>query len=197
MPYALAHCPGPLPSGRCVMTGTRRRAELNAAQREANFDALTGLPGRRAFERDLEARVAGGQPFVLVRCGFTNFGVLNGALGHVEGDALLARCAATLASGLSGDDRVYRLDGVQFALLLSVSPEGDRGAAEGQAREAPARALEAARDAGYELPGISVGAALWPRDARSARALLHLANQRRQADERRSPAVTSGQREEG
>ncbi|WP_104992520.1 diguanylate cyclase domain-containing protein [Deinococcus sp. NW-56] len=175
--------------GRCVMTGIRRRAALAAAQHEATFDALTGLPGRRAFERDLDARVAGGEPFALVRCAFTDFAALNGALGHVEGDLLLARCAAALGSSLSDGDRAYRLDGVQFALLLSAPPEGERGAAERQAREAPARALSAARDAGFELPGVSVGTALWPRDARSARALLHLASQRRQADERRNNSV--------
>ncbi|MCP2014606.1 diguanylate cyclase (GGDEF)-like protein [Deinococcus sp. HSC-46F16] len=172
--------------GRSVMAGVRRRAALDAAQREATFDALTGLPGRRAFERDLDARVAGGAPFVLVRCAFTDFAALNGALGHVEGDALLARCAEALGSGLTGGDQAYRLDGVHFALLLTAPAEGEREAAERQAREAPARALSAARDAGFELPGVSVGTALWPRDARSARALLHLASQRRQADERRN-----------
>lgn len=173
--------------GRCVAGGVRRRALMDAAQREASFDALTGLPGRRAFERDLGARVAGSEPFALVRCAFTDFAALNSALGHVEGDALLVRCAAALGSGLSDGDRAYRLDGVQFALLLSAPPGGERDAAERWAREAPARALSAARDAGFELPGVSVGTALWPRDARAARALLHLASQRRQADERRSP----------
>lgn len=177
---------------RCVMGGLRRRALLDAAQREATFDALTGLPGRRAFERDLGARVSGGRPFALVRCAFTDFAALNAALGHVEGDALLARCAAALGSGLSGEDRAYRLDGVHFALLLDAHPEGERAAAERQAREAPARALSAARDAGFELPGVSVGTALWPRDARSARALLHLASQRRQADERQNGSPAAG-----
>lgn len=178
--------------GRCVMAGVRRRAALDAAQREATFDALTGLPGRRAFERDLDARVAAGEPFALVRCAFTDFAALNEALGHVEGDALLTRCAQALARALADGDCAYRLDGVQFALLLSAPPEGEREAAERQAREAPARALGAARDAGFELPGVSVGTALWPRDARSARALLHLASQRRQADERRNSSAVAG-----
>ncbi|MDL2344614.1 diguanylate cyclase, partial [Deinococcus sp. MIMF12] len=133
---------------RCVAGGVRRRALLHAAQREATFDALTGLPGRRAFERDLDARLAGGEAFTLVRCAFTEFAALNGALGHLEGDALLVRCAAALGAGLRDGDRAYRLDGVQFALLLSAPLEGERDTAERQAREAPARALSAARDAG-------------------------------------------------
>jgi diguanylate cyclase (GGDEF)-like protein/PAS domain S-box-containing protein len=100
---------------------TRKTTELDLA-RAADLDPLTGLPNRRAFMRYLEARcghVPTGQGIGSVALlDLDHFKTVNDCHGHAVGDAVLKGVAEALAKLLRGQDRVARIGGEEFALLI-------------------------------------------------------------------------------
>jgi diguanylate cyclase (GGDEF)-like protein len=107
----------------------RRQNEEN--QRLALRDPLTELPNRvlfreRAGQAIRAARRSGSRVAVLM-VDLDRFRVINDALGHEAGDALLTKIGSRLQTALRETDTVARLGGDEFAVLL---PEvSDAGAA--------------------------------------------------------------------
>jgi diguanylate cyclase (GGDEF)-like protein len=97
-----------------------RRTALLA--REAETDALTALPNRRAFFRELA--VLAPEDAVLF-LDLDHFKKLNDRLGHQEGDEELAAFAATLAEFTRGTDCSARYGGEEFGVI--VRGDGERG----------------------------------------------------------------------
>lgn len=91
--------------------------------RNANFDSLTGLPGRALFMELLKHQVQRGS-----RCGYNGaalllldldgFRQLNQAYGNRHCDQLLAEVARRLMRAVRESDVVGRLDGDQFGILV-------------------------------------------------------------------------------
>jgi diguanylate cyclase (GGDEF)-like protein len=91
--------------------------------RNANFDNLTGLPGRALFMELLKHQVQRGS-----RCGYNGaalllldldgFRQLNQAYGNRHCDQLLAEVARRLMRAVRESDVVGRLDGDQFGILV-------------------------------------------------------------------------------
>jgi diguanylate cyclase (GGDEF)-like protein len=84
---------------------------------EARTDALTGLLNRRALfdlyrERDLPAFTS------VVVFDLDGFKKINDAHGHAAGDLVLRRFAAAVTTSVRDGDRVARLGGEEFALVL-------------------------------------------------------------------------------
>jgi diguanylate cyclase (GGDEF)-like protein len=103
-----------------------RQEEL---ERAAGHDALTGLPNRRAFEAELRRRVAlskrRGFGFTLAIADLDHFKQVNDSFGHPEGDSVLRRAGEAIRSSLRTSDRVFRVGGEEFALILETAdPEG-------------------------------------------------------------------------
>jgi diguanylate cyclase (GGDEF)-like protein len=104
-----------------------RTIELQESHRQleaiAFLDALTGLPNRRMFSRDVQRLMADarrtGQRFGLVLIDVDRFKQINDTLGHDVGDALLVNIAERLKQGVRDNDTVARLGGDEFALLLA------------------------------------------------------------------------------
>lgn len=95
-----------------------KQAELRALQ-EADTDALTGLPNRRAFLRHLDAQLAyaADRPFVFAIIDLDRFKCVNDTHGHDAGDMALRRVAAAMGR-LSAPERFFaRLGGDEFALI--------------------------------------------------------------------------------
>ena len=91
-------------------------------ERMAMYDALTGIPNRRSFERDFERMIddalrAGKTGFILF-LDLDNFKHINDAFGHEKGDELLISVAAYLDSFSNKRQQVYRYGGDEFILLL-------------------------------------------------------------------------------
>lgn len=111
----------------------RRGEELRESQRQlekiAYADMLTGLPNRRLFTSELRHQVAqaqrGGSPFVLLLIDLDGFKFINDTLGHDAGDALLVATAARLLQAVREADRVARMGGDEFAVLLTQATDHD------------------------------------------------------------------------
>ena len=93
----------------------RRHAELEDM---ASVDALTGVPNRRAFERELERNVRPGADVALVLIDLDNLKSINNSVGHSVGDEVLRGTAVRIQGCLRTTDTVSRLSGDEFAVLL-------------------------------------------------------------------------------
>lgn len=98
-----------------------RQAEERVAHL-ASYDALTGLPNRRSFirevDRALERSLRSGIPFAVFFIDLDRFKNINDSLGHAAGDTLLKVIAARLTQLLRKTDMVARLGGDEFVVLL-------------------------------------------------------------------------------
>jgi diguanylate cyclase (GGDEF)-like protein len=157
----------------------------------AHFDSLTGLPNSQFFMElctpALERSARLGSGCALLRLDIDRFKAVNDALGHAEGDMVLRQVAERLmasvrASDLLGNARglhepvVARVGANAFNLLLV---DVDQAKAAGSVAERLLRALSAPLQLdGRELVlTVSVGIAMYPRDATDADGLVRCAEQ--------------------
>ena len=161
----------------------RSAVALNNALKEeslrhrANFDALTGLPNRSAFDlalADAMDRVRDGDSACTVLfLDIDRFKSINDALGHGKGDELLAAIARRLSHLASPQVMVARFGGDEFVLLNESAPDD----AERQAQALVARLLDDASlpvqlGAVPHSVTVSVGYAIGPQDGHDAAELL-------------------------
>ena len=136
-------------------------------ERAAGHDTLTGLPNRRTFDLELRRRVGlwkrRALGFTLAMIDLDHFKAVNDSFGHPEGDDVLRRAGEAIRDSLRGSDRLFRLGGEEFAVLLETTDE--RGV-----QELLERARASVKALGVEpRPGLvlsaSVGWAIYPDDA--------------------------------
>src|SRR5579864_314971 len=86
----------------------------------ARTDPLTGLANRRAFQQELDMRLAAMpvEPFTVIMLDVDDLKRVNDHLGHAVGDAVLKRVAEVLRAGLREADVVTRWGGDEFVCLL-------------------------------------------------------------------------------
>jgi diguanylate cyclase (GGDEF)-like protein len=147
-------------------------------ERAAGHDALTGLPNRRTFESDLRRRVAvsrrRGLGFTLAMVDLDHFKEVNDSFGHPEGDAVLRRAGEAVRQVLRGSDRIYRLGGEEFAVILETTDPGGVADLLDRARQA-VRSQAIAPGEGRAL-SASIGWAVFPVDADDRAELVHTAD---------------------
>jgi diguanylate cyclase (GGDEF)-like protein len=163
-----------------VMTDSLRRLKaenerlLAASREEADTDALTALPNRRALMRDLESQLANAsedRQLTVAMFDLDGFKQYNDSFGHPAGDALLTRLGGRLERALEGSGRGYRMGGDEFCMLVPFG--GNSGAA------IAARAASALSEKGEGFKvGCSYGIAHLPRDASRTADALSAADQR-------------------
>jgi diguanylate cyclase (GGDEF)-like protein len=181
-----------------VATGmifTLLEENMGKAEHASMHDALTGLPNRRMFVRQLEtallqAREAGSRVGVLV-LDLNGFKSVNDNHGHAVGDELLCSVAGRLSSILRESDTLARMGGDEFAAILTDLPDRVAG-------EAIARKLAASLDASLELKAhrlvtrASVGLALYPDDGKDELSLFALADRRMYDYKSAASKITTG-----
>lgn len=90
-------------------------------------DRLTGLPNRRALEREIgrfiAVRAQGHFRPALLLLDLDKFKHVNDTLGHDAGDELLKQFAARMSGSLGALVRLFRLGGDEFVITLAGSPE--------------------------------------------------------------------------
>lgn len=122
--------------------GPLRRADDDPENR----DDLTGVASRRAWIREIRARLAGGEPGSVVLCEVDALADVNGRHGRVIGDRVLAEVGELLARhGMVG-----RIDGDEFGLWVPGGHE--------QGAEAAARVVAEVRAAFAETLGLTASA---------------------------------------
>ncbi|MGN6610761.1 MAG: GGDEF domain-containing protein [Angustibacter sp.] len=112
----------------------RAAANLDRANdllQQAETDALTGLPNRRALETTLTTLSPGDVVLVL---DLDHFKQVNDTGGHDYGDQVLVDFAATLLAVVRGRDQVARYGGEEFVLVLPQDNGLGLGAASVTAR---------------------------------------------------------------
>lgn len=99
---------------------TQRLLEEN--HRLANIDALTGIPNRRSFNRELADALrlveARGGSIAVARVDIDNFRSVNEIFGQLTGDQVLAEIARRLNRIKRESTFLARLDGDNFALIM-------------------------------------------------------------------------------
>jgi len=100
------------------------------ARRLADLDALTGLRNRRFFHETLQRECTRAQRYgrslALLVLDLDDFKAINGKVGHLAGDAVLAETAARVRAVLRASDIACRVGGDEFAIIL---PEAGGGQA--------------------------------------------------------------------
>ena len=142
-------------------------------------DPLTGLKNRRYFNEMLarEAALAKrGTPLTLAMLDIDHFKLFNDLHGHEAGDSVLVTTARLIGEHFREADVVCSLGGEEFVILMPST-------AEGQAREAIERLLEAVRrhrfehgDSALGRVALSCGIASYPTHTDDPCALVQLAD---------------------
>lgn len=169
-----------LSMGSVLMIHDRLVRRLEAI---ANTDALTGVASRKVYEdeaaRELARAVRGGPSPALVIVDIDRFKSVNDTWGHAAGDAVLREFARVAAEEIRATDRIARLGGEEFVILLPATGEGEaRHVAERIRARAEANAVETMFGTVHYT--ISGGVATWRRgeslaqlSARADAALYH------------------------
>ncbi|MFN8174407.1 MAG: diguanylate cyclase [Solirubrobacteraceae bacterium] len=169
-------------TARCTLAVRESRALLALSRLEALSDGLTGLANRRALMRELNDRLASGEPWTLAMYDLDGFKHYNDLFGHPAGDALLCRLAGRFSAAL-GAERTFRMGGDEFcALVPGDTDRAARPVAKGAA------ALAESGD-GFSVAS-SYGAAELGAEASTAAEALQIADRRLYArkDDRRASA---------
>ena len=158
------------------VSDARQQAETLAKM--ARTDALTGLPNRHWLNQHLlgvlENAESTNTKVALLYLDLDNFKHINDALGHRTGDDVLVAIARTLSEAIGGQDRLARIGGDEFTVLLDQL--GDD--AEVQAARVANRLIEAIQEMSAGSPWrafnlrASAGISLYPDDARDVEGLL-------------------------
>jgi diguanylate cyclase (GGDEF)-like protein len=100
----------------------QQQERIQALERLAHTDELTGLFNRRGFENRMKLALAEArrreERGVLVYIDLDGFKPINDNFGHAAGDEVLRHVAAMLAASIRDTDAVARLGGDEFAMLL-------------------------------------------------------------------------------
>jgi diguanylate cyclase (GGDEF)-like protein/PAS domain S-box-containing protein len=158
---------------------TERKRHEEAVWRQANFDALTGLPNRLLLDDRLDralAQAARRRTMVAVLyIDLDRFKPVNDLYGHAAGDDLLCQVALRLRNTARDEDTIARVGGDEFVAVLPEITLADQAVRAAEkiiaAVAAPYRVWE-----NYVEISCSIGIAVFPRDAADAATLLEKAD---------------------
>jgi diguanylate cyclase (GGDEF)-like protein/PAS domain S-box-containing protein len=157
---------------------TDRRVYQAQIERQANYDALTGLANRTLLNTRLHQaihRAAENRDEVAVAfIDLDQFKFINDTFGHELGDNLLQTMADRLRSCVRESDVVARQGGDEFVLLLNRYRPDDLASVVQRVHAAIAQPWKVGRREFHV--SSSIGVAVYPSDGRSADVLLRNAD---------------------
>jgi diguanylate cyclase (GGDEF)-like protein len=109
-----------------VMTGRRLKKGYEIINKQAVFDALTGVPNRRSFTESLLTEYKRSQrehlPLSIIMCDVDKFKEYNDTYGHINGDLCLVKVAQSVQDSLHRpSDFLARYGGEEFVVLLPTT----------------------------------------------------------------------------
>jgi diguanylate cyclase (GGDEF)-like protein len=163
---------------RSIQYSIERKHYQEQIERQANYDALTGLPNRNLLrDRLRQAMLAHGgrRSLAVVFLDLDHFKFVNDGLGHNTGDELIHRVAQRLQDVVRKEDTVARLGGDEFILLLDGHAGDD--AIYGIMQRVIGRVSEPVVIDGQELCiTCSAGVSMYPQDGADVDTLLRNAD---------------------
>ncbi len=99
---------------------TEKRSANDKIAHMAHYDALTDLPNRALFRKQIErelTKVKDGSQFAVLYIDIDEFKGINDSLGHYVGDELLKAVASRIRACLKPGDLIARLGGDEFAVI--------------------------------------------------------------------------------
>jgi diguanylate cyclase (GGDEF)-like protein len=138
----------------------RTDAQRQRLERLATSDPLTGAFNRRTLEGELERAIAWsrrhGSPLGVAVLDLDHFKRINDQCGHDVGDRVLVDFAALVQAHVRAEDRLFRMGGEEFLLLLpDMAPEALHAVAEALRRTVAEHLSDGARPV-----TVSIGAAM-------------------------------------
>jgi diguanylate cyclase len=113
---------------KAMQYSIERKRYQEELERQANYDALTGLPNRHLFHDRLKQAVFAQRTpksIAVVFIDLDHFKVINDSLGHNFGDEVLRHVGERLQSAVRDGDTVARVGGDEFVLILSDQTRED------------------------------------------------------------------------
>ncbi|WP_375212627.1 diguanylate cyclase domain-containing protein [Aquabacterium sp.] len=156
------------------------RSQALEWQRRAETDALTQLPNRHAFERELalqQSMIRSGAraDSLLAIFDVNGLKAVNDELGHLSGDNLLRETGNLLRNHLRRrQDEVFRIGGDEFALITDAPKEG----CESWLKDRAAGIAMQLQNGGFPQAGLSIGIARFSETAGTRAHWLALADTR-------------------
>ena len=153
---------------------TERKASADELERQANYDALTGLPNRNLLSDRIDHAIAHAkrarEAFALAVMDLDNFKLANDGHGHHFGDQLLCEAARRVSDAVRADDTVARYGGDEFVLLLSCRGNEQFAGVLERVRAAMAKPFKI--DGTDYFCTCSIGATTFPHDGADGTTLL-------------------------
>ena len=154
----------------------RMAEELKA---RARTDDLTALPNFRAFRERIDAELERAdrypERFGILVLDLDRFKKYNDTYGHLAGNEALKRVAQTIRETVRTVDFAARYGGEEFAVIV---PQVDESALAAVAERIRAGVESMPAPAGGSNVTVSIGAALYPDDARDRESLFKAADAR-------------------
>lgn len=157
--------------------------EREKLSHDASHDQLTGLPNREALRRrmrrELSAATDTGNTVAIGMIDFDGFKHINDDYGHLSGDMVLIEFAKRVTSLMRPNDYFARLGGDEFVVVITDLSEQDalpelQGIL-ARLHESVESPMEVDGRALVSI-GMSMGVALFPKDALSGRDLIRCAD---------------------
>jgi diguanylate cyclase (GGDEF)-like protein/PAS domain S-box-containing protein len=153
-------------------------ADVAARERlawQATHDTLTGLPNRARFVETLQNAIqradAEDRDVAVICLDLDGFKVINHSMGRAAGDAVLRQVADRLREGLEEPDRLARISGDKFAVIVRGDDSARRAERLLAEFAAPFRLRE------HEFPlSANAGISRYPMDGHEPDILLQSAN---------------------
>ena len=157
-----------------------RETQNESLLRFAFTDYLTGLRTRGYFEQQLEMEIKRAarkrQSLALLMLDIDNFKALNDTYGHHVGDQVLREVGVQLQKDMREGDTVARYGGEEFVMILpETHAAGARHVAQKVRRAIERANLSGPIDAARNVT-ISIGYAIFPRDAATKRDVIDFAD---------------------
>ncbi len=100
----------------------RNATQFEEVLSAVRIDRLTGLGNRRAFDEDIEHRIAqarrSSEALAIALIDLNNFKQLNDTFGHAAGDAALANFGEAISRNVRAGDEAYRIGGDEFCIVF-------------------------------------------------------------------------------
>jgi diguanylate cyclase (GGDEF)-like protein/PAS domain S-box-containing protein len=151
-------------------------SEITNITFQAETDTLTGIGNRLRLSQKLQTAIEKPCPFSLLFLDLEKFKPLNDDYGHEVGDKVLQLIARRLQALIRQEDLAVRLGGDEFVLFLDGL--GDTEILEQRAADVT-KSVACPFHIGdlSGVVGVNIGGAIFPRDGRSERKLLKVADQ--------------------